>query len=167
MTLRWTLPAVLAALACAACDKPHEPHPDVKSVPQVLLAYKSFEEAWEKEDLEAAAGMFLPNAVVFDPVPPGRFEKTEAIRGWIAGSFDGLDDISIETSNLKLQVAGPTAWITAHYVFSATLGGKPARFEGDMTINWLRMEDGAWKVAVFHASHLPPPAPAETPANPQ
>lgn len=165
MISRLTISAALIALACAGCEQPHEPHPDVKSVPQVMAAYQSFEAAWEKEDLEAAAGLFLPKAVVFDPVPPGRFEETEAIRGWVSNSFAALDDISIDTSNIRMHVAGPAAWLTAHYVFTATVDGKPARFEGDMTMNWLRVENDAWKIAVFHASHMPE-APAGASANP-
>ena len=158
--------AAFVALLFAGCEKAHEPHPDVKSVPQVLVVYKAFEEAWEKEDLEAAVALFEPTAVVFDPVPPGRFQHIEAIRGWIAGSFEALDDIAIETSNLRLHAAGPAAWLTAHYVFTATQGGQPARYEGDLTMNLLLVDDRGWKILVFHASHVPPAAPAEAPANP-
>jgi len=166
MTARWTIAATLAALACLGCDRTHESNPDVKSIPKVMVAYKSFENAWEKEDVAAAIALFDADAVVFDPVPPGRFEGTDAIRGWIAGSFEALDDISIETSRMRLQVVGPAAWITAHYVFTATQGGKPARFEGDMTMNMLRDDKDTWRLLVFHASHLPPPMPAEAPVNP-
>lgn len=152
----WTLPAIVAALACAACERAREPHPDVKSVPEVMATYKAFEDAWEKEDVAAAMALFEPKAVVFDPVPPGRFVGTEAIEGWVAGSFEALDGISIETSDMRMHVVGPAAWITARYVFSATQGGAAVRFEGDFTMNMLRLENDEWKVKVFHASHLPP-----------
>ena len=163
MTLRWTMLA--AFLACAGCEKADEHHPDVTSLPQVMAGYAKFEAAWQKEDLDGAMALFLPTAVVIDPVPPGRFVGTDAIRGWIEGSFQALDDISITTTDLRMHIAGPAAWHTAHYVFEARQGSQPVRFEGDFTMNWLRMEDLNWRIAVFHASHVPPPveAPAKSP----
>ena len=163
--LRWTVLTALLALACAGCEEAHEPHPDVKSVPQVMAAFKKFEVAWEKEDLEGAMALFRPNAVAFDPVPPGRFVGAQAIRGWIAGSFEALDDISITSTELRMHIAGPAAWHTAHYVFTAKQGGQPVRFEGDLTMTWLREDDDSWRISVFHASHVPSPveAPAKTP----
>jgi uncharacterized protein (TIGR02246 family) len=121
----------------------------------VEAAFKRFEEAWEREDLEAAAGAFAPDAVVFDPVPPGRFEGAEGIRAWISGSFDSLEQISISMSQLRIQTAGPAAWATARYVFEARQEGKPLRVEGDVTMVWVRETDGSHKLSVFHASHLP------------
>jgi hypothetical protein len=37
---------------------------------------------------------------------------------------------------------------------------EPVRFEGDVTMVWMRQTDGSHKLSVFHASHLPPAAAA-------
>jgi uncharacterized protein (TIGR02246 family) len=126
------------------------------SAAEVEAAFKRFEEAWETEDIESAVGAFTPDAVVFDPVPPGRFERLEGIRAWISGSFDSLEQISISTSQVRVQTAGQVAWVTARYVFGAQQKGTPVRVEGDLTMVWVRQPDGSLKMSVFHASHLPP-----------
>jgi len=54
----------------------------------------------------------------------------------------------------------PVAWATAHCFFEAQQNEKPVRFEGDVTMVWVRQTDGLHKLSVFHASHLPPAATA-------
>jgi len=82
----------------------------------LLMMIKALMEAWEREDLEAAAAVFTTK--------------------------------------------DPAAWATAHYVFEAQQNEKPVRFEGDVTMVWVRQPDGSHKLSVFHASHLPPAAAA-------
>jgi ketosteroid isomerase-like protein len=47
------------------------------------------------------------------------------------------------------------AWCTTQYVFEARQAGQPVRYEGNLTMVWVRQPDGSQKLAVFHASHLP------------
>jgi ketosteroid isomerase-like protein len=151
-SLVWKVLAIVTLVACA-------PVPPLQrggaSAAEVEAALKGFEEAWEREDLEAAAGAFTPDAIVFDPVPPGRFEKAEGIRTWISESFGSLAQISISLSQLRVQTAGPVAWVTAHFVFDAQQEGKPLRAEGYVSMIWVLQTDGSHKLSVFHASHLP------------
>lgn len=151
----WGINAVFAVAACVACGPSPAPRGGETSASEVEVAFKNFEEAWEREDVESALAAFTPDAVVFDPVPPGRFEKTEGIRAWISGSFETLELISISTSQFHVQTMGPVAWVTGHYKFEAQQGGNPVRIEGDMTMVWVRQPDGSQKLSVFHASHLP------------
>jgi len=151
--------AVLALLACVACAATPPPQRGEISAAEVEAALHRFSEAWEKEDLESAVEAFTPDGIAFDPVPPGVFERTEGIRAWISGSFDAADQISIDLSRLRVQTAGPVAWATAHFVFAAQQAGKPLRAEGYVSTVWVRQPDGSLKLSVFHASHLPPPAP--------
>jgi ketosteroid isomerase-like protein len=142
----------MAWVACA----PASDQPGREAVAaEVEAALKRFEEAWEREDLETAASVFTPDAVVFDPVPPGRFERTEGIRTWISDSFDSLAHISISLSQLRIQIAGPVAWVTAYFVFEAQQEGKPLRAQGYVSMIWVLQMDGSHKMSVFHASHLP------------
>ena len=154
--------AVLALLACVvgvAGAAAHSPPDKEPSAAEVEAALQKVAEAWEKEDLEAAVAAFTPDAIVFDPVPPGVFERTEGIRAWTSGSFEALDQISIDLSRVRVQTSGEVAWATAHFVFAAQQAGKPLRAEGYLSTVWVRQPDGSLKLSVFHASHLPPPAP--------
>jgi len=148
----WAVLAVAAWVACAPASSPREAG---AAAAEVEAALKRFEEAWEREDLEAAAGVFTPDAVVFDPVPPGKFERAEGIRTWISDSFNSLAQISISLSQLRVHTAGPVAWVTAHFVFEAQQEGKPLRAEGYVSTIWVLQTDGSHKLSVFHASHLP------------
>jgi uncharacterized protein (TIGR02246 family) len=121
----------------------------------VEAALNRFDEAWEREDLEAAVGAFTSDAVAFDPVPPGKFEGTEGIRTWISESFASLAQISINLSEVRIQTAGSVAWVTARFVFEAQQEGKPFRAEGYVSMIWVLQADGSHKLSVFHASHLP------------
>jgi uncharacterized protein (TIGR02246 family) len=151
---------VLLMMIGLACAPAPAPTGGDASASGVEAAFKALIEAWEREDLEAAAAVFTPDAVVFDPVPPGRFEGVNGIRGWISDSFEALEHISIKSSQFRVQTKGPVAWATGHYVFEAQQNEKPVRFEGDVTMVWVRQTDGSHKLSVFHASHLPPAAAA-------
>ena len=154
---------VLALVACAAWAGAAAASPAAgagqASAAQVEAAVNKLVEAWEKEDLEAAVRDFTPDAVVIDPVPPGIFERAEGVRAWVSGSFEALEQIDIDLSQLRIQTAGPVAWLTAHFVFAGQQAGKPLRFEGYVSMVWVVQPDGAHKISVFHASHLPPPPP--------
>jgi ketosteroid isomerase-like protein len=158
--------AVLALVGCAAWAAGASPPPGSgqASAAQVEAEANRLVEAWEKEDLEAAVSGFTADAVVIDPVPPGIFERAEGVRTWVSGSFEALEQIDIDLSQLRIQTSGPVAWLTAHFVFAAQQAGKPFRVEGYVSMVWVVQPDGAYKISVFHASHLPPPPPGTTPA---
>lgn len=153
-TVAWTVFALMISVACPAAPPPQVGE---ASATEVEAALKGFAAAWEREDVEAAAGTFTRDAIVFDPVPPGKFENAEGIRAWISGSFDTLEGISISLSQLRVQTAGQVAWCTAHFLFTAQQGGMPLRAEGYVSTVWVRQADGSPKLSVFHASHLPAP----------
>jgi ketosteroid isomerase-like protein len=137
----------------------------VASVPEVERALHRFVETWQTKNLEAAVATFTSDAIAVDPSPPGRFVGTNAIRAWIAGDFAGLEHITIPISDLQIKVDGPVAWLSARYVFNAQMGGKPLSDPGSLSMVWLKQPDGAYKLSLFHASSLPPPAATPAPAN--
>jgi ketosteroid isomerase-like protein len=149
----------LLLLACVASTAALHAQGRSASAAEVEAALRRLAEAWQKEDLETAVGVFTADAIVFDPVPPGVFERTEGIRAWTSRSFADLDQISIDLSRLRVQTAGQVAWATAHFVFAAQQAGKPISAEGYVSTVWVLQPDGSLKLSVFHASHLPPPAP--------
>jgi ketosteroid isomerase-like protein len=130
---------------------------------EVEAAFHSFVQAWQNEDLNAAVASFTPDAVAYDPVPPGKFENTAAIRTWIDDTFKALDHISITASDVKIHTAGPVAWLTAHYVFKAQAGDQPAGDEGNLSMVWVKQLNGGYKIALFHASIPPAGGPVAAP----
>lgn len=145
---------VLAIAAWSGCAPPPAQEP-IATAAEVEAAVAAFVAAWEQEDLEAAVGAFVSDAIVFDPAPPGKFDGIEGIRGWTSGSFDALEQISITLEDLRIQTAGPVAWVTARYRFEALQNGEPAGDEGNLSMVWVRQADGVYKAALFHASRLP------------
>lgn len=151
----WIVVALLALMMSVACGRPRVPR-GLALPAEAEAALRAFVQTWEREDLEAAVGSFTSDAVVFDPVPPGRFEGPNGIRAWTRGAFDSLEHIAINCSQIRTQTrGGPVAWTTSHFVFEAQQAGKPVRFEGDLTTVWVKQSDGSYKLSVFHASHLP------------
>jgi ketosteroid isomerase-like protein len=137
----------------------------VASVSEVERALQRFIQAWQTKNVEATVAAFASDAVAVDPSPPGRFVGTNAIRAWITGDFAVLEHITIPISDLQIKVDGPVAWLSARYVFSAQMGGKPLIDPGSLSMVWLKQSDGSYKVSLFHASSLPPPDAGSSPAN--
>lgn len=121
----------------------------------IRAQFDRFLAAWNQEDLEAATAIFTKDAVVYDPAPPGVFLGREAIHEWTRKSFQDLDRIRIEVSGVRVRIEGETAWITAHYSFSATRDGLSLAEEGNLSMIWIRMENGAYLSPLFHASRVP------------
>jgi len=158
----WTLRRLALSLVVLATLAVPRAHAAAKaSVAEVESAFRGFVQAWEHKDLAAATAIFTPDAVVYDPVGPGIFATPEAIRGWTADSFKNLGDIHITDTDLVTHVSGSAAWMTMHYVFTTSVDGKPLIDDGHLTLVWVKQPDGAYKIAVFHASNPPPPPPAD------
>lgn len=149
------LSALLLPLAAGACATPGPDTTDdsADAEAEVRAAYDDFVRAWEAESADAVVAFFTDDAVAFDPVPPGRWEGASDIReGWVAPSFDFLDDISIDSRMVRVNTRGDVAWVTSAYTFTATTADGPFRDEGNLSMVWVRQADGGWRVAVFHAS---------------
>lgn len=149
---------VAIALAAAAWAAPPQPAAEEAGV---RAAVESFIAAWLAEDADAVVATFLPDAVAFDPAPPGTFEGQEGIRRWVTGDFAHIEGIAISSPGpWRIETLGPVAWVTGHYRFQAALGEQHIDDEGALTMVWVRQPDGTYRLAVFHASsHPEPPGP--------
>ena len=139
----------------------------VAAASEVEAAFQQFALAWAKEDLNNALAAFAADAVVLVPATPGRFENKEGIRTWLAGTFQASEQISFAASDVQVHVAGPMAWLTARYAFKAQAAGKPVGEEGNLSMVWVKQQDGACKIAVYHASIPPAAAAPPSPPNPK
>ncbi len=156
----------VAWLACApAAEEGGEPAADEATEPAATVAgveaaFQAFVEAWEAEDVEAVAGTFTADAVMFDPVPPVKFSGSEEIRALASGAFESADRISIPVSEVEVETHGPVAWSTARYTYESQADGETTADEGYVSMVWVLQEDGSYKATLFHASHLPEEPPA-------
>jgi ketosteroid isomerase-like protein len=153
----------LGVLSTAFLAPAHAAAAPVAVAAEVEAAFNQFRHAWENEDLGAAFGAFSPDAVAYDPAPPGKYANPAEIRKWIADTFQALNHITIPVSDVKIHTAGAVAWLTAHYQFKYQADGKPSVDEGNVSIVWVKQADASYKIAVFHAS-IPPAAPPAPPS---
>jgi ketosteroid isomerase-like protein len=137
----------------------------VATTAETEAALQQFIQGWEKKDLPSVVAAFAPDAVAFDPLPPGKFVHTEGIRAWVGDTFKALTDISVNVSDVQIHAAGSVAWLTGHYVFKAKAGEMPIKDEGNLSLVWVKQTDGAYKISVFHADVPPPPPPGSVPPN--
>lgn len=157
----------VAALACApAPDAGGEAGAQETAAPMataagVEAAFRAFTAAWEAENLEAVVATFTSDAVMIDPVPPGKFTGTEAIRTLVSGAFEAQEQISIPLSELVIGTRGPVGWGSAGYVYHATSDGETVAEEGNFSMVWVLQDDGSYRATLFHASPLPPDPAAE------
>jgi ketosteroid isomerase-like protein len=150
------LPALLAAV-------PGQAKTPVASAAETDAALQQFIQAWTKEDLNAVVAAFAPDAIAFDPTPPGKFEHTAGIRTWVSDTFKALAQISINVSDVQIHTAGSVTWLTGHYVFQAKVEAMPIKDEGNLSMVWVKQTDGSYKISVFHADVPPPPPPEPAP----
>jgi uncharacterized protein (TIGR02246 family) len=151
------LPLTVAWLACAPAaetgeDAAMEP---MATAAGVEAAFQAFVDVWEAEDVEAVLATFTADAVVFDPVPPGKFSGSEGIRGLVTSTFESQDGISIPVSEVEVRTHGPVAWSTARYTYQADMGGETIADEGYVSMVWVLQDDGSYRATLFHASPLP------------
>lgn len=160
------LPTTLVWLACApaaddggqaAADQAAEP---MATAAGVEAAFRSFVDAWEAQDVEAVVNTFTADAVMFDPVPPGKFSGPSEIRGVASGAFESADRISIPVSEVEVRTHGPVAWSTARYTYESEADGETTAEEGYVSMVWVLQDDGSYEATLFHASPLPEEEPA-------
>lgn len=150
--------AVLLAIGVTACpaDRDEQVAAEPADPAAILNAWEALLAAWEAQDVEGVLRAFTENAIVFDPVPPGKFEGQTGIRNWAAGAFDAFEEISIDTEQVQVATEGPVGWVMARYTFRGTpLQGEAYVDEGYVSALWTLAADGTYRSPLFHASVLP------------
>jgi uncharacterized protein (TIGR02246 family) len=157
--------SVALALALAGCAAPPaEVEPagvgkePVASATEVQAALQSFMDTWERADVESMVAAFTPDAVIYDPTPPGEVRGAAAIRSFLIDFFEANRQIAIELSDVHVATGGPVGWTTSRYRFVAHEEGEERVAEGNLTVIFVKQPDDSYLVALFHASRLPEPA---------
>ena len=148
------------AIASAGCSTP-EPaaQPSVSqariaTATEVHAALQSFMGTWERGDVESMVAAFTPDAVIYDPTPPGEVRGADAIRSFVVDFFEANQQIAIELGDVRVATDGPVGWTTSRYVFVAQTEGEERVAEGNLTVIFVKQPDDSYLAALFHASRL-------------
>lgn len=160
--------ALLVLLSSAVVAKEvSAPENDEAAVRDVLLRSAS---SFAKNDLAEAAKVWaIDESLII-------FESGHANYGWadyrdnhLVPEMGEMKNTKYEFNDIKIQLAGKTAWATLKYTISAdvTENGKPRHIDGGgLGTAILEKRDGQWRIVHWHSSaprRAPPPAASPAP----
>jgi len=152
--------AITAALSIGALRTAFAQNKDETAVREALLKSAS---SFEKNDLAAAARVWVND----DSLTV--FESGHANYGWadyrdnhLGPEMREMKNTKYAFSDIKIHLAGKTAWATLKYTISADVmdNGKPRHVDGGgLGSAVLEQRDGQWRIVHWHSS-----APRRAPA---
>jgi ketosteroid isomerase-like protein len=149
---------ILAVVAgCAGPEPPLEPPSNTARLAravEVEAALQEFMGSWERADVELLVASFTPDAVIYDPTPPGEVRGADAIRSFVIDFLQANQQIGVELSDVRVATEGPVGWTTSRYRFVAITDGEERISEGNLTLIFVIQPDESYRVALFHASRL-------------
>ena len=149
------LSAVVAG--CAGQEPPAVPPGSTERLARAVDVEASLQEfmnTWERGDVEPVVASFTPDAVIYDPTPPGEVRGTDAIRSWVVDFLEANDQIAIGLSDVRVSTDGSVGWTTCRFRFTAHTDGEERVSEGNLTVIFVMQPDESYRVALFHASRL-------------
>lgn len=150
--------AVLAG--CFLLAGPSWAGSDDEAIEKALLAEaKSAAMFAETRNKQAILALY---SVDYSGIQDGVTETRETIQRWLSDYEAELNQGSTlrflgAVSNLKIQVAGSTAWATYDYVFQAIRRGELEGQDTGKCTSLLRKESAAWLIFHEHCSKIRPP----------
>jgi len=151
---------VIAMVGCAGQEPPREPSVSTERVAravEVEAALQSFMDTWERADVESLVASFTPDAVIYDPTPPGEVRGGDAIRSFVIDFLEANQQIAIELSDVRVSTEGSVGWTTCLYRFVAHEEGQERVAVGNLTMIFVKQPDDSYLAALFHASRPPEP----------
>jgi len=129
---------------------------------RLLHLHRKHVRAWEQKSLDHLRDLYSGDAVVFNIVPPARFPDFKTFENTLQQYFAQMQDLSILTSNIQIEVNGEVAWITSQYLMAYHRNGRLVRQNGRWTEIYCQNEVD-WKLTHLHSSPDPlgPYAPKE------
>jgi ketosteroid isomerase-like protein len=128
----------------------------------VAEANQAFYDALTRHDLTAMERLWFPADRV-ECVHPGM----AAIRGWDAvreswaALFSAAGSLLVAATDVRVRLVGDLAWVSCAERIATRSDGRMASFLAHATNVFVR-HDGAWRLAVHHASGVPFLAPPES-----
>lgn len=150
--VRWLISAALSVMIVSMSGAAA-----VASKREVEAAFAKFMQGWNTRDIEAVVSQFTPDAVAFDPAPPGRFENTDGMRTWVTEAFKAYENLAIEIRDMRVATSGETAWLSGSYVLKGKMEGRAMHEPGFFSVVYVKQRDGSYKIPLFHASMVPQP----------
>src|SRR5438046_989840 len=105
------LPVVALSMTGLSCGRGGAALAPVVTVAAVEAALGKFVHAFAQRDVEAAVACFTPDAIVFDPWPPGHFENTAGVRTLFTTALGLMEKPSFTVGNAVTRVSGAVAWL--------------------------------------------------------
>lgn len=129
----------------------------------VEAALQVFMDTWERADAESLVASFTPDAVIYDPTPPGEVRGADAIRSFVIDFLEENQQIGVELSDVRVSTDGSVGWTTCRYRFVAHTDGEERVAEGNLTVIFVMQPDESYRIALFHASRLLEPTDSADP----
>jgi ketosteroid isomerase-like protein len=130
------------------------PDPLYEARKEVARANRAFYAAFEALDLAAMRAAWLDDDRIQCVHPGGEIllGRQKVFRTWQA-MFEHTESIRFELSDVQVQVAGDSAWVTLVERIRSTAGGQQ---DESVTVatNVLTRTPGGWRLVLHHASPL-------------
>lgn len=120
----------------------------------LLGLHRQHVKAWEQKSLEHLRHIYSEDAVIFNTVPPPRFSDFKTFENTLSHYFSEIDDISLFTSNIQIEVHGEVAWITSQYLLAYQSKDRLVRRNGRWTEIYQHVNEH-WKLTHLHSSSDP------------
>jgi ketosteroid isomerase-like protein len=117
----------------------------------LLNCHRRHVRAWEQKNLDQLRELYAEDAVIFNTEPPAQFLSFRTFENTLNQHFSHIGEMSIFTSNIRIEVNGVLAWISSQFLREYRLPGRTIRQNGRWTEVYIKGEDD-WKVVHLHAS---------------
>ncbi len=143
--------AIIAACSVERADvrTPSGEAPEADST-RVRKVVEDIADAFRSGDIVALDTVFHDSVTVYEG---GRVD-----RGWmqyrnehLAPEINALSDRSLSFEDIRVRLAGSTAWVTCRYSISGSLDGEPVEASGVSTMIFQKLA-GRWRLVHWHTS---------------
>ncbi len=132
---------------------------------EVITMLDKHDQALNQHDLEAVMRLYVssPKTVVIGTGPGERYEGLQEIRNAYTEFFKDFDKGTLKRDCLWKDGAsiGNAAWVAGDCKMSDSFAGKRREYEMNVSAT-LERQNGQWKFAMLHFSHLTGSAEPET-----
>jgi ketosteroid isomerase-like protein len=101
--------------------------------------------------LDRLRELYAEDAIIFNTEPPAQFLDFKTFENTLQQRFSQIREMTLFTSNIRIEVDGDMAWISSQFLRSYRQNGRVVRQSGRWTEVYSKRE-GEWKLVHFHSS---------------
>jgi len=117
----------------------------------LLNCHRRHVRAWEQKNLDHLRELYAEDAVIFNTEPPAQFLNFKTFENTLNQYFTQIGEMSLFTSNIRIEVNGGMAWISSQYIREYRLTDRVVRQSGRWTEVYMKNEDD-WTIVHMHSS---------------